>query len=403
MKQKRTIRNRTKRITRTSPDSAKTVRDGTGQKVQNGTANESVAVAQAGRRLGVDRRTIRRLCDTGRLQSFTTPGGHRRIAVAELEAFQNGRSNTDAKIGQSSLSSPSLQLQEENLKRMRLEIEERKMRSALRELDRTDREEAQQREAERRAEEQAAQKARREHEEARQEQERQKEEARQEHFKQEWSAEMVEAILNELPADVPLELRSQVADAVEQEAQGLFALSLDREDSVKRKLWVVVERILYHWKRRQAVATATEAAMEAALNQLPLRARAVWPGQVSEWELRVKREASAAIAALGGAASAPDISLAAQSAGWRVVQEYERAAEVDRHLQHIFPYLERLQADRTDPDGYDFEPGEINTYAQRIRQAIRPELLAELPLNDVAGRARVEELVDEWLERETSR
>jgi len=74
-------------------------------------------------------------------------------------------------------------------------------------------------------------------------------------------------------------------------------------------------------------------------------------------------------------------------------------AEVDRHLRHVIPYLWKLQAD---PEGFDFE-GEIDTYAQRIRQAIRPELLGELPLDDAAGHKRVEELVDEWLERETLR
>jgi hypothetical protein len=53
-------------------------------------------------------------------------------------------------------------------------------------------------------------------------------------------------------------------------------------------------------------------------------------------------------------------------------------------------------------EGFDFE-GEINTYAQRIRQSIRAELLGELPLDDIAGRTRVEALAREWLDREASR
>ena len=89
MKQRGTDQSGTKRPTNraratdTVPDPAQ---NSTGRKVQNRTANgTSVLVAQAARILGVERRTIWRMCDEGSLPFFTTPGGHRRIALADIE------------------------------------------------------------------------------------------------------------------------------------------------------------------------------------------------------------------------------------------------------------------------------------------------------------------------------
>jgi len=105
-----------------------------------------------------------------------------------------------------------------------------------------------------------------------------------------------------------------------------------------------------------------------------------------------------------------------RAAAQRVVQEQEqererrkREAEADRarasreaeanvYLFRVLPYLEKLEQAA---DGYDFE-GERFEYSQRITRAIRPKLLAELPLDFAAGCKRVEELVDEWLAQETS-
>ena len=44
-----------------------------------------LALGQAARLLGVDPDTLRRWADAGRVQSFTTPGGHRRFARQEID------------------------------------------------------------------------------------------------------------------------------------------------------------------------------------------------------------------------------------------------------------------------------------------------------------------------------
>jgi hypothetical protein len=80
MKQRGTQQNRPKKTTchvRTTTDTVdgvhSSVPSDTGRKVQNRTANgTSIPVAQAGRMLGLDRRTIRRMCDEGSVQCFAT-------------------------------------------------------------------------------------------------------------------------------------------------------------------------------------------------------------------------------------------------------------------------------------------------------------------------------------------
>ena len=53
---------------------------------------EWLPIGAASRRLGVDPDTLRRWADTGRLESFTTPGGHRRFSSAAVERLASQRS-----------------------------------------------------------------------------------------------------------------------------------------------------------------------------------------------------------------------------------------------------------------------------------------------------------------------
>jgi excisionase family DNA binding protein len=49
-----------------------------------------LTVSQAAKHLGVAERTLRRWADDGRLPAYSTPGGHRRFRVADVEAFLEG-------------------------------------------------------------------------------------------------------------------------------------------------------------------------------------------------------------------------------------------------------------------------------------------------------------------------
>src|SRR4051812_205275 len=49
-----------------------------------------LTVGQAAKHLGVAERTLRRWANDGRLPAYSTPGGHRRFRVADVEAFLEG-------------------------------------------------------------------------------------------------------------------------------------------------------------------------------------------------------------------------------------------------------------------------------------------------------------------------
>jgi excisionase family DNA binding protein len=49
-----------------------------------------LTVGQAAKHLGVAERTLRRWAKDGRLPAYSTPGGHRRFRVADVEAFLDG-------------------------------------------------------------------------------------------------------------------------------------------------------------------------------------------------------------------------------------------------------------------------------------------------------------------------
>ena len=54
------------------------------------TNGETIPVAEAARLLGISVRTVKRMCDAGRLRSFRTTGGHLRVLRSDVEAFRQG-------------------------------------------------------------------------------------------------------------------------------------------------------------------------------------------------------------------------------------------------------------------------------------------------------------------------
>jgi len=394
------------------------------QPIQNRTANHAanqtqggevaVPVAEAARMLGVDARTIRRMCAEGRLQSFVTPGGHRRVALADIESIQNG--DADPKRSSNGhFPSPNVQQKKERLEELHLSIQEKKAQLVMQELEDQERQRTEQEEAYRRVEEQEARRMRREIEAERTCKDREREnaeaEARAMQARQEWEAEWLRSMLNQLPPDIPPEMRIEVADLLRQELPALYQKCAGHaEDLVEATLRVTVEKTLRPWSRTKETGRAAD----YAVNQLPLFAKGIL-GQPSEWELRAKEEALSAISALPDSATFAQMGAAAMAAGNRVAKEYEQEeareraereaeqarsryeAEVEIHLAHVLQYLAELEVD---PEGWDFE-GETYEYSRRIRQEIKPKLMQEVPLDFIAGRRRVRELIDEWLANET--
>jgi excisionase family DNA binding protein len=372
----------------------------------------AVPVADAARLLAVDARTIRRMCAAGKLRSFITPGGHRRVVLAEIEAIRDG--NAESKRVSMNFPNPTLQQKKERIEELHLTIQEKKANLALQEIENDERRRAEEQRAAREAQEQEARRARLAAQAERSRRNREREQARTEALaaqaRQEWEAEWLRVMLCRLPHDLPPELRLEIANTIRHELPQLYEMSGHAEDIVDGALQVAVERILRPWRRTKEA----ERAADEAVNQLPLFARAAW-GQTSEWELRAKQEALAAIAALPGSATFPQMSACARSAGKRIADEYERQevqaraerkakqgrarleAEAEMHLSRVLPYLVELEAD---PEGWDFE-GQLYEYASQIKQDIKRDLMEELTLDFTTGRKQVEQLADKWLAHES--
>jgi excisionase family DNA binding protein len=54
-------------------------------------SREWLSLGPASRQLGVDPDTLRRWADSGRVRSYSTPGGHRRFSRADVDRLQSGR------------------------------------------------------------------------------------------------------------------------------------------------------------------------------------------------------------------------------------------------------------------------------------------------------------------------
>jgi excisionase family DNA binding protein len=104
-----------------------------GQTISQG---DSLSVSDAADRLGVSARTVRRLCSSGQLHCFRTPGGQLRLRVADVEAYQQGSVSPAAPAA--SVSSGIVQNKRETLDTLRLELQERQFKRELAKLDQQD-------------------------------------------------------------------------------------------------------------------------------------------------------------------------------------------------------------------------------------------------------------------------
>jgi hypothetical protein len=420
------------------------------------------------------------MCVEGSLQSFVTPGGHRRVTLANIEAIREG--NADLKPLQAS---PVLRQKKERIEELNLTFQEKKAKMALKDLEDEERRTAEREKASREEQERAARRIRLEAESEQVRRQRERDQIRAEQraveSRQEWEAQWLRDMLRALPQGITPELRLEVTKAIRQKLPELCHTSAGHaEDLVGVALGAVVEAALRPFHRRKEA----EKAAREALNHLPLFARG-YCGNPSDWEQLATQEALSAISALPETATFEQMAAAARTVGKQVTQEYEHnekctsfmigvrrllpgqlsssssqararaeeaveaaldalpirasgsefdvardvalapfiaaeaqvraqheaadaqaraeheaeeakaklEAEADRHLDRVFFYLAKLEAD---PDGWDFE-GKLYECAKQIKQEIKSELTEELPLDFTAGQQRVEQMVDQWL------
>jgi hypothetical protein len=177
-------------------------------------------------------------------------------------------------------------------------------------------------------------------------------------------------MLRELPAGrLPKEYDHQeMADAV-----------------IAQTTWSLPRRLAF--SSPQARAQATQA-VRVAIAEVP----------IGESRAGLEEASDAALAPFAAADAQTRAEREAQQASaTRQIETQQaiarREAEVRKHLERVFSFVSELQ---TDPNGVDFE-GKLYQYAKQISEEIKPDLLKDLPLDFLAGRRRVEELVNEWV------
>jgi hypothetical protein len=154
--------------------------------------------------------------------------------------------------------------------------------------------------------------------------------------------------------------------------------------------WSLPGRLAFSSPQSRAQATQ---AVRAAIAEVPIGA--------SRAELEAARDAALApFAAADAQARMARRQVEAQRREVEAQQQQASAAiarretEAKKHLERVFTFLSELQAD---PNGVDFGAGKLYQYAKQISEEIKPDLLEDLPLDFLAGRRRVEELVNEWV------
>jgi excisionase family DNA binding protein len=367
----------------------------------------AVPVAEAARLLGVDARTVRRLCDNARLHSFLTPGGHRRVSLADIERIQRG--DTDTKRSSNGHFPSPLEQRKESVQELRLMADEKKARMALQELEDQERQRREEEEAARRAEENEARREQREREALERQQlgEQQKREEREEF--QWWVDGEVEGALRSLPPDIAGRFAGEIELSV---ADALQGVSPDRpKPIVQGMIWRAVERVVQPWQREQQRKQDITRAVNAASD----------PGWVrgllgnTQRQIRAKDQATRAILGLPESAGLDQMVAVGRAAVQRMVleeQEQEerelaqqreqqdrqkREREIDAYLVDVLTYLMELQ-NAPGPRGIEFTAGEIFELFPRIKADIKPKLLQDPLLHYFTARQRVRQHVDDWIE-----
>ena len=227
-------------------------------------------------------------------------------------------------------------VQRERIEQKRGEIEEMRVSRDLRQLKEQERQEKAERRAAAAAElqAQAEQRAQAEYqrqqlrlEEARQAEAREQvaHEAEARDQRRQWEANWLDRALKLLPRDVPPSLELDVHQAV---TELLPTLDAQQPEQISQRLiQAAIDKALQPWHRKREM----EKIIEETRKQLPLEVRS-WGSTPTEWEARVMRAASDAIAQLGSETSLAEVRATAVAAGNKVCAEYGtwKAAE-DHH------------------------------------------------------------------------
>ncbi len=328
------------------------------------TAN-SLSISVAASRLGLSPNSIRRLCDSGKLASFRTAGGHLRLPAEAIESYRKGNGASDASA---SAPSSALRNRKEQLEGLRLDVEEVGVKRQLKRL----REEAAEEEAERADAAEAERQARaEERRQARQEEEERIRQAEEKQRKEDasrqrraWTSDWVQWILKRVPSGAPPDAVLSLRESAE-EILGKTSVRESRE-VIEPVLLAARDRALQPWIRRKNV----EAAIEKARHEISGFAA------LGTWGDRAIVAATEAVQPLPVDAPISVVRAAATEAGKKVAAECRQAEAAAQH-----------QRDSENTVGWVSLPGATDEQLQAAQRAVR-ESVEKLPVGCGSGAIR---------------
>jgi excisionase family DNA binding protein len=320
----------------------------------------SLSAGEAARELGVSSRTLRRLCSTGQIASFRTPGGQIRVWRNHLDAFLQGSPSKSA-----SVRSP-LDSKREDLQSLTLEIRERRLRRDLQKLENEEAEAERQRASSISAEElrnRAAleeSRVRREELEEQRAEERRQQEADEEW--QQWADAWLQFALKSLPTGVPREFVLRVQHSVEEALR--TAGPARPRTIVEHLVLVAVEKAIEPWKRQLEI----EKAIKQATQELPFEVRTFsdWFPPTA-WEARATAAARQAITQLAPNVSLSELRAVAVNAGRQIASEY--LSEQAREQARVREEQTRQRNASNKPFLVSMGVAEVSSYLQKLHFA----------------------------------
>lgn len=286
--------------------------------------------------LGVDKRTVLRMARSGKLRSFRTPGGQHRFRREDVERLRSGSSGT----ADSAPPLSTVQNKREEVESLNLEVEARRAKRELARIESEDEDTERQKYETRRAETLANKRALAEIR-AKEERERRESgaarvreaELRQAAHAREaaelerraWVSETIMEALLSLPRDVSPEARATASEMLRE-----ALTSLDPDDP-RRIVEIAVSGAIAKALAPSRRSKEIEQAIAEAENSLPFQIRSLF--EPSDWQIRYRASADAAIRSLSADVPISQVRAAAQGEARKLAAEYECGEAQERHAR----------------------------------------------------------------------
>jgi excisionase family DNA binding protein len=294
-----------------------------------------VSVSEGVRLSGLSIRTLKRIAKEGRLKFSRTPGGQYRFRREDLEKLAAGDGSArDIRPGVS-----TVQNMRDEVESLNLEVAARQAKRKLASIEAEDqaakRETAEATRAQALADARALAEMRLDRIRKREEREAARAEGIARRERADWVREITNGALASLPRHIPSDVEAAVIESIHDALASLGPAH--SQQAIAIVVSGAITRGLTPWRHGKEI----ERAIEEAERTLPWDMRAI--AGTTEWQLRFRAAAEAAISALPTGTPLGQIRAAAQSEARKLVVEFERGQAEERHRRTCAELVEGVE------------------------------------------------------------